>query len=130
VDALREGRKLGEKEGPGFGWRDQDIVRFGIAWQATPTLDLRGGYSHGSKQMPREETLFGSLSPSFARDHFTAGGTLAISKHWETSAYVGYSPTLWLRGKNSIPLIAGGGEADLHSEQMFTGISFARKFGD
>ncbi|HKY92138.1 MAG TPA: outer membrane protein transport protein [Nevskiaceae bacterium] len=128
IDAIREGRRLGEKDGPGFGWHNQDIGKIGFAWKATPVLHLRGGYSHGSQQMPREETLLGTLAPTFARDHFTVGATIAVSGGWEASGYVGYSPKRTIRGENSIPLIAGGGEADMTNEQMFAGFSFGRKF--
>jgi long-chain fatty acid transport protein len=129
VEALRDGRKLGDKDGPGFGWRNQNLYKLGIAWQATPTLDVRGGYSHGTQQMPRDETLLGFLSPSFQKDHFTIGTTWAFGARWEASGYFGFSPPRSIHGENSIPAIAGGGEADMHSVQYFTGFSFAKRFG-
>lgn len=130
ISAIREGRELGTKEGPGFGWNNQDIWKLGLAVKAMSTLDLRMGYSHGSQNMPAEETLLGALAPSFNRNHYTIGATWAFSPGWEVSGYFGHSPKTVLRGENSIPLVAGGGEADLQCTQYFYGLSMGRTFGD
>lgn len=121
--------RLGSKDGPGFGWNNQDIYRIGLAHELSDRLTLRGGYGYGTHNIPASQTLFGALAPSFAQHHYTIGGTLRLSAYWEVSAYAAYSPRQTRRGRDSIPPLAGGGELDLEVVQYFGGFSFGRTFG-
>lgn len=123
------GEPLGSKNGPGFGWNNQNIYKYGLAHKVSEPLTLRAGYSFGTQNIPRTQTLFGALGPSFAHQQYTAGGTLKLSADWEVSGYAAYSPTHRIRGQGSIPLLLGGGEVDLKSTQYSVGFSFGRTFG-
>lgn len=124
------GPRLGSKDGPGFGWNNQNIYKYGLAGQVSPRLILRGGYSHGTPNIPASQTLFGSLGPSFGQQQYTLGSTLRLSARWEVSAYAAYTPKHRLRGEGSIPLLLGGGEIDLESTEYSAGFSLGRTFGD
>ena len=121
--------RLGSPEGPGFGWRSQNVYKFGLSHQATPRLILRAGFACATDNIPASQTLFGALAPSFLSDHYTLGLTRTLSSRWEVSGYAAVAPREELRGENSIPPLLGGGEANLSSAQFFGGFSFARRFG-
>ncbi len=121
------GESLGLEDGPGFGWRNQDITKFGLAFEVSERLTLRGGYGHGSQNIPTSQTFFGGLAPSFLQDHYTLGATLGLSPRWEVSGYLGIAPRAHLYGKNSIPPVVGGGEANLDAQQFYLGFSFGRR---
>lgn len=64
---------LGAANGPGFGWRDVDVVKFGIEWKATPALTLRGGYSWNSQPIQSQDVMLNILAPGVVQNHFTGG---------------------------------------------------------
>ena len=124
------GEKLGSDEGPGFGWTNQNVYRFGLMHRMSERLILRGGYIYSTKNIPASQTLFGALAPTFAQRHYTLGATLRLSSRWEVSGYLAHAPRDVLRGRDSIPPIVGGGEVDLEAPQYFAGFSFGFTFSD
>ena len=124
------GEQLGSDDGPGFGWRNQNIYRLGLMHRMSERLILRGGYIHSTSNIPASQTLFGALAPTFSQRHYTLGATLRLSSRWDVSGYIAHSPKELLRGEDSIPPIVGGGELDMEVPQYFAGFSFGRSFGD
>lgn len=120
---------LGSKDGPGFGWENQNLYKLGLARQWSERLILRGGYIYGTANIPGSQTVFGTLGPSFGQRHYTVGATLRLSADWEVSGYSGYVPRTKLRGDGSIPPALGGGEISIDATQYFFGVAFARTFG-
>lgn len=123
-----EGQLLGSEDGPGFGWRNQNIYKLGVIWQASPTLTLRGGYSRANNQMRNSETLFAMFSPSENEQHASLGATYKLDPQWEVSAYLTRAFSTEVKGRNSIPDALGGGEADIKVSAWSIGLSFARSF--
>ena len=119
---------LGAPDGVGFGFKNQNVHTFGVAWKATPSLVLRVGYIDASQITQSSETLFAAFAPVTATTHYTVGGTLTI-RDWELSGYAYHSPERTVRGRNSIPAAFGGGEADAIYEGAGAGISVGRRFG-
>jgi long-chain fatty acid transport protein len=76
---------LGSSNGPGFGWRDQDIYRIGIDYRYSGDLRLRAGYSRGDQIIPQQETTLNYLAPVTPRRHLSLGGTLALAGKTELS---------------------------------------------
>jgi long-chain fatty acid transport protein len=109
---LAEGHLLGSKDGPGFGFSDLDAKKVGLAWDPAPGLTLRAGYVHANRPTHRAETLFNILASINATTHYTAGFTWALFDGWELSACLVHIPKVRVEGKNSIPLLFGGGEAN------------------
>ena len=63
-DAWREAwaaPPLGATDGPGFGWRDQNVYKFGVQYLPNPGVVLRLGTSYATSVMPQSQTLFGAL---------------------------------------------------------------------
>lgn len=63
---------LGSASGPGFGWRDVRVLKFGLQYRRS-AWKLRAGYSKGDQPIPDSETLFNILAPGVPEEHFTAG---------------------------------------------------------
>lgn len=125
---LKEGAKLGEKDGPGFGWMDQDVFKVGVEWHVSPSLTARVGFLRATQIIRRSETFFAVLGPAAMTSHFTAGATLALPSNWEVSGYVAFAPYETVRGSESIPVILGGGEVDITNGTRNVGFSFGRTF--
>ncbi len=79
---------LGSSNGPGFGWRDMTVVKFGVSHVLNSNLTLRGGISHGSQPIPSTETRFNVLAPGVIETHLTLGATWTLSNKSELT--VGY----------------------------------------
>ena len=128
ISRLFEGNQLGSKNGPGFGHDDQNVYKFGAAWQATSKLKLRAGYIRASQIVQPSETLFDILGPVTATTHVTGGITYDWTG-WELSGYGFHAANQKVRGENSVPQDPlGGGEVDVSFEGYGLGFSFGRKF--
>jgi long-chain fatty acid transport protein len=123
-----QGIPFGAENGPGFGWRDQNIWKIGVSYQATPKLVLRTGASYGTELIPRSETFLSMLAAGIGRKHYTFGATYDIGG-WELSGYYAFMVDERVHGVDSIPDAFGGGEADLRFRLHPFGISFGRRFG-
>lgn len=70
---------------PGFGWRNQTIVRAGVAWDVQPQWTLRAGYSHGSQIVSSDNTTLNYLAPVTPQQHLTLGTTWKFDPHQSLS---------------------------------------------
>ncbi len=75
------GPKLGDDEGAGFGWEDQNVVKIGIKHQLNNKVTLLAGYNHGKAPIPTTETAFNVLAPATVEDHLTLGMEYQLSKN-------------------------------------------------
>ena len=126
---LAEGHFLGSKDGPGFGLRDQDAYKFGIAWDPVSWLTVRAGYVHATRPTQASDTLFNILASVNATTHYTAGFTWAFGR-WEITACYVDIPKVRVEGDGSIPLLFGGGEASHEFGVTSVGISIGWLLGD
>lgn len=99
------GALLGTDEGCGFGWKDMDVWRIGVEWQATPQLALRTGYSVNSGFADGQETAFNILAPATIKQHASVGMTYVFDETWSMSAAYtrGFSASL----EGNSPTLAG-----------------------
>lgn len=63
---------LGAANGPGFGWRDMIVYKFGYQFHYRD-LKLRVGYSFGRQPIPSSQVLFNVLAPGVIERHITGG---------------------------------------------------------
>ncbi len=120
--------KLGEDDGPGFGWQDVTVIKFGLAYDATDKVRLLGGYNYGGQPIPESETLFNMLAPGVVEHHLTLGATLkAGDRVGVTLAYV-HAFEKTVEGSESIPAAFGGGEADLRMNEDSFGAAVGWSF--
>jgi long-chain fatty acid transport protein len=54
---------LGTGAGPGFGWNDMTIYKFGAQWKQNAEWIWRGGVSYGQQPIEGSEVLFNILAP-------------------------------------------------------------------
>lgn len=131
----RYGNKLGADNGPGFGWRDMSVVKFGLDYVVNQQLTLRVGYSDTEQPIPEDETFFNILAPGVVEEHYTAGATYSSGSH-EFTVHVLYAPEVEVKGRGSIPgdgppippTSFGGGEADIYLEEKTLGIAYGYLF--
>lgn len=95
---LAGGNPMGSANGPGFGWSDVNVFKLGVQWQATSTTVLRAGYNQSTNPVKAENVTFNILAPGVIKQHYTVGGTYALSKDSElTWAYM-YAPKSTVTG--------------------------------
>jgi len=130
-----DGVKLGADGGPGFGWRNMTIYKFGAGWRPVKPLELMAGYSYGRQPVPQDQTLFNILAPGVINRHYTAGAELSLGRGYEVNIYYMRAPESRVYGQGSIPdngLLPpgsfGGGEANIRLKEQALGASLALRF--
>jgi len=79
---------LGASNGPGFGWTDVDVWKFGVEYQANPALTLRAGFGRTDNPISARDVTFNILAPGVVQDHYSVGFTYKIDRDSEiTGAY-------------------------------------------
>ncbi len=131
--ALLQGKPLGSKTGPGFGWRDINVYKLGAVWQASPQLTLRGGFSINQQPIPSNETFLNILAPATIQRHASLGASWAINPHHEISASYVHAFEKKVHGNGSIPpgfppAGLGGGNADISLSENQFGLAWGYRF--
>lgn len=121
---LLSGQQLGDADGPGFGWRDVTALKLAASVRLNPALTLRAGFSHARQPVPARETFFNILAPGVVEDHFTLGGSWAVSRNGELSGFLAHAPGKTVRGRGSVPF-APGTEANVRLKETIVGIGYA-----
>lgn len=83
---------LGGPDGPGFGWDDINIVKFGAEWRASQRLTLRSGFAYNEGPFSSRDVEVNILAPGIVRRHFTAGLNYELSDSWDLELAGFYSP--------------------------------------
>lgn len=124
---LFAGQAFGSADGPGFGWKDVTVTKFGVAYDVADWT-LRAGYSHASQPVPRSQTLLNILAPGVVRDHLSLGATWRQGKSGELSIAYTHAFKTTVRGSGSIGPGFGGGEANVHLAEDILGIAWGLGF--
>ncbi|PPE73394.1 hypothetical protein C3942_14095 [Solimonas fluminis] len=107
---------LGADHGPGFGWQDVQVYKFGVQYKFA-AFKFRAGYSINDGQpIPSDEVLFNILAPAVIEKHYTAGLSYQYSKSIGFDLSAMYAPSNPVRGKNPlsnveanlVQILAGG----------------------
>jgi long-chain fatty acid transport protein len=123
---------LGAANGPGFGWKDIDVVKLGVAWRMSDALTLRAGYNKGDNPITAPDVTFNILAPGVMKDHYTAGFTYAMDKDSEVSGMVMVAPRKTVTGSSlfNAPFLfnGAGGNETIGMKQFSIGFAWGRKF--
>lgn len=122
---------LGAVNGPGFGWRDVEVLKLGAQWRMSEQLTLRAGYNHGGNPVRSQDVTFNILAPGVVTDHFTAGGTWSLNKASELTAAVMVAPRKTVSGPSLFNAVLGpgaGGNETVGMRQMSVGITWGYRF--
>lgn len=98
---------LGGNDGPGFGWRDVPVFKFGYEYKGEK-FDFRMGYSKSRQPIRSSQVLFNILAPATPEEHFTAGMTWRYSDSLGFDFAATYVPGNTVRGKNPLSNVQGG----------------------
>lgn len=92
---------LGSAVGPGFGWNDMEVYKFGVQY-TFGGFKFRAGYSTTDQPIDSTQVLFNKLAPGVMEQHFTAG----VSMRWTENMFVDialmYAPEVEITGKNPL----------------------------
>lgn len=123
--------QLGAANGPGFGWRDTTVYKFGVSYEWSKDLTLRAGYATLRQPIPSGQTFFNILAPGVVEDHVTVGATWAVGANKELTLGYVHAFNKKVNGTNSIPPGLppgfGGGNANLQMRQNSLGVAFGWK---
>ena len=73
--------QLGSIDGPGLGWRDTDMVSFGVEWRALKPLTLRLGYAYATPMIGGQDITLNVLAPAISKHHVSGGFKYEIDKN-------------------------------------------------
>lgn len=111
----------------GFGWKNVNVLKLGVQWQASSQWTLRAGINNGTNPVSAPEAFLNVLAPGVIKTHITLGGTYARSANEELSF------ALW-HGKRSNVSTAtaimpmGTMPVSLGMSQNGVGLQYSRKF--
>ncbi|WAC43448.1 outer membrane protein transport protein [Pseudomonas sp. SL4(2022)] len=127
IQSVFVGNNFGAKNGPGFGWQDVTVYKLAASYALSPELTLRGGISHASQPVQKDQTFLNILAPGVIQDHLSVGLTWAPSADGELSLAYTHGFEEAVNGNGSIPAAFGGGEANLKMSQNILGVAYAWK---
>jgi long-chain fatty acid transport protein len=124
--------QLGAGNGPGFGWKDINVLKLGLAWAMNPDLTLRVGYNKGDNPVTPSNVTFNILAPGVITTHYTAGFSYATSKDSEVTAALMIAPRVTVTGPSmfNAPTMYNGaaGNETIGMRQSSLGLAYSRKF--
>lgn len=130
TDVLNNPDKLGHPDGPGFGWSDQTIYKFGMSYQWNRSIALRAGYNYGKSTIPNSgpEIEFATLAPATSERHFTLGGSYAMGRNHEVHFVASHAKRAkqksTVQGGTDLPF-AGDVEIEMLINTVEVGYSFS-----
>ena len=121
---------LGADNGPGFGWKDINVIKLGAAWRVNPNLTVRAGYNKGDNPITASNVTFNILAPGMMTSHYTAGFSYALAKESEVTAALMVAPRVTVSGPSLFNGFMGGaaGIETIGMRQMSLGLAYSHKF--
>jgi long-chain fatty acid transport protein len=117
---------LGSDNGPGFGWKDINVIKLGAQWQMSDKATLRIGYNRGDNPISSRDAMFNILAPGVMKDHYTAGGTYALSASTEWSWFAMYAPSVKVNGFGMTQ--NGPAAVTIEMKQYSFGLQYSKQF--
>jgi len=121
---------LGGSNGGGFGWRDVDVWKVGVQWQASPDLTLRAGYNVSDNPITPADVTFNILAPGVVRHHVTLGATWKLDAQSAVTAAAMYAFSNDVNGpsvfNNFAPGLALQEKIEMYEYSI--GVQYSRRF--
>ena len=115
---------LGAANGQGFGWKDINVYKLGVAWSLSDALLLRAGYNKGDNPIASNDVTFNILAPGVVTNHYTAGLTFNLDKESELTGMLMIAPRQTVTGTGQF----FGGTETISMKQSSFGLAWGRKF--
>ncbi|MCC0019588.1 MAG: outer membrane protein transport protein [Nitratireductor sp.] len=125
------GKLYGASGGPGFGWDNVDIWKFGLEWKQSDQMTWRVGYAYNNNPVGSNDVTTNILAPGVVQHHFTAGGTYKINETDSIDFAAIYVPSSTVSGIEVAPPPAGPNTASkikLEMHQFDFSINWKRVF--
>lgn len=122
---------LGAPGGPGFGWRDIDVLKLGVQWRVDGAWTLRAGINRGQNPIRSQDVTFNILAPGVMKEHVTAGFSWVMSPSDELSGSLMLAPRQSVSGPSMFNAVMGagaGGNETISMRQFSLGMAWSRKF--
>jgi long-chain fatty acid transport protein len=116
---------LGKDDGLGFGWQNQTVFKFGLAYEMSDKVVLRTGWNYGKSPIPSDNgaLLFSIVAPATTQNHFTLGATYRTDPTTEWNFMYMYAFGYTQSGPAFI-----GDIAKIGMSQNSLGITYGMKF--
>jgi long-chain fatty acid transport protein len=121
-NSLAEGGAPGSSNGPGFGWQNQNVFRFGVNYKVNERLQMRTGVSLANHQVPNDEATLIAICPCNQPKTVTAGLTYTVSNNLDVSGSYMYDFRHITKGTGPSEGTEAGGE--LHMLAVGFGYKF------
>jgi long-chain fatty acid transport protein len=113
---------LGRPNSTGFGFGNINAYRFGVQYEVTDRLTLRGGFELTDQLLRPNNTAFDFLVPPTLNRTYTIGATYRIGKQSEISFAYAVSPRVQVNGTG----VSTG--TDPYAQNNFVAFSYTKKF--
>ncbi|HXZ53226.1 MAG TPA: outer membrane protein transport protein [Burkholderiales bacterium] len=112
----------------GFGWKDINVFKLGVAYQMSPQWLLRAGYNHSDNPIQARDVTFNILAPGVVQDHMTLGFTYTLADRSEiTMAYM-HAFEKSVSGPANNPYFPVGGTETIKMYEDSLGIAWGKNF--
>jgi long-chain fatty acid transport protein len=115
---------LGSDSGAGFGWRDIDIVKFGVEWRQLGNLTLRAGYAYNTSPLQSRDVLFNIIAPAVVQHHITGGFEYVWSRDLSLEVAGAYVPEADLSGPDIFAPPGHTIDLNMHQWEATLGIKY------
>jgi long-chain fatty acid transport protein len=124
--------RLGDDNGPGFGWQDVDVWKLGAEYKYSQQLTLRAGWNHGDNPISASDVTFNILAPGVVEDHVTLGFTYTLASGNELSMSYMHAFSNDVSGASIMPAFsptpgAPAGTETIEMDQNSLGIQYSWK---
>lgn len=117
---------MGTNEGPGFGWKDITVLKLGVEYRYSPSLNFRIGWNHGENPVRSSQTAINIISPATIEDHLTLGFSWMVTKNSQLSMTYWHGFESEVNGQFSAA--NGADAADIKMFQDNVGIAYSKIF--
>ncbi len=94
---------LGTDNGPGFGWKDVDVIGLSFEWAYTDRLTLRAGYSYSTNPVTSANVMLNILAPGVVTSHIGAGFSYLVTQNSAVDFSMLYAPRVGVSGQEYFP---------------------------
>lgn len=115
---------LGSAGGPGFGWKDVNVIRLAAEWQQNPDMTWRVGYAHSTNPISSTDAMFNIFAPGVVEDHFSVGGSKKLSDRDRLDFSVSYVAGNSVTGSEMAP----GSSIEIKMHEVSAAVGWTRKF--
>lgn len=118
---------LGGSNGPGFGWKDVQAIKFGMEYRANDKMTLRAGYAWNTQPVRGRDVHLNILAPAVTQHHITGGLEYDLGGGYSLELAGMYAPTGSVTGPNL--LFDTGQRIEIEMWQFEATVGVKYKFG-